>query len=425
MCHRNTILIFGGTTHENRGDRAMHAGLIQWLAKARPDLEPLFLASNPELTSAVLGVPSALSPDVMLAQPWNKQTRESTWQRIRSCARGSRFIFGPGDLRGQFGKAAAAFIPGSGSMNSQWWHDWLYVKAWETLAARRAGIPVFATSQGVGPKFSHPLDERVARMMFNACEVVGVRDGAASGGILQSCGVDAARLGHSGDDALLLAPDEAGATRVLGGFGGAHPIIAVNLRDASSYGKKYPKPDLEFWSSLLRDLAALPSSPHFLFLPVSYDPVDDDRKPARALLESMVATGIPASRFFILEEMVEAPVLRALAARAALGIGISYHFLLFCLSARVPAFGFWQNPYYQAKIEGLMALYQCPEHALGLANTSPAVIATRLQAVLADRLAHVYRLETSSRELEAAAGQTRARILKCLPPPASASHESD
>jgi polysaccharide pyruvyl transferase WcaK-like protein len=419
MTRKNTILIFGGTTHENRGDRAMHAGLLQWLRNARPDLEPIFLANNPEHTADVLAVRSARSPDAKLAQPWNKKTRESTGQRIRSFARGLGFVIRPAGLRDHFQRAVAAFIPGSGSMNSLWWHDWLHVKAWETLAARRAGIPVFATSQGVGPEFTHPLDARAARMMFNACEVVGVRDGAASAEILQACGVVAAKIGHTGDDALLITPDDAAASRVLGEFGSGHPLVAVNLRDASSYGKKYPKPDLTFWSSVLRELAALPSSPNFLFLPVSYDPVDDDRRPARALIDSLVATGIPASRFFALEDPVEAPVLRSLAARAAVGLGISYHFLLFCLSAGVPAFGFWQNAYYRSKIEGVMRLYGCSGHALELAATSPTGLATRVEETLADRAGHVYHLQSISRQLEVAAAETRARILDRLPPPVS------
>ncbi|MFM7182680.1 MAG: polysaccharide pyruvyl transferase family protein [Verrucomicrobiales bacterium] len=417
MTRKNTILIFGGTTHQNRGDLAMHAGFLQWLRNARPDLEPLFLANNPEHTAEVLGVTSIRSPDAALAQPWNKETRMSTRQRIRSYARGFRFVLRPEGLREHFQRAVAAFIPGSGSMNSLWWHDWLHVKAWEALAARRAGIPVFATSQGVGPEFTHPLDARAARMMFNACEVVGVRDGEASAGILRSCGVNAGKIAHTGDDALLLRPDQEGGNRLLGGFGAGHPLVALNLRDASSYGKKYPKPDFEFWSNLLRDLAALPSSPHFLFLPVSYDPMDDDRRPARSLIDSLVATGIPSSRFFAVEESVDARVLLALAARAAVGVGISYHFLLFCLHAGVPAFGLWQNPYYKAKIEGLMALYQCPQHAHALAEISPAMLSLRVREALADRAAHVYHLEAVSRHLQSVAEQTRARILECFPPP--------
>ena len=71
--------------------------------------------------------------------------------------------------------ADAAIVPGSGSMNSLWWHDWLYPKAYTVLAARAMGVPVAMTSQGVGPEFSHPLDAAVAAEMFSACEIVGVR----------------------------------------------------------------------------------------------------------------------------------------------------------------------------------------------------------------------------------------------------------
>jgi polysaccharide pyruvyl transferase WcaK-like protein len=227
--------------------------------------------------------------------------------------------------------------------------------------------------------------------------------------------VEAARVAFSGDDALLIEPDAEAASRWLGDFGAGHPLIAINARDSSSYGRKYPKPDLEFWIALLRGLAALPSSPHFLFLPVSYDPADDDRRPARSLAGALLDAGVPTSRLLVLEEPLDAPVLRGLAARATLGIGISYHFLLFCLAAGVPAFGLWQNPYYRAKIEGLMSLYQCSKQALGLSSISPEAMLADVEQMLADPSLQVNRLRSLGRELEASAQKTRARILDHLP----------
>lgn len=420
MDSRDHLLILGGTTHENRGDLAMHAGLLRWLEKTRPDLEPVFLANNPEVTTRVLGVRGEPSPDAGLAQPWNKQTRESTWQRVRSCARGLRFLIGPGEFGRRLARAAAVWIPGSGSMNSQWWHDWLYVKAWEVSAARRAGVPVFATSQGVGPPFSHGLDARVARFLFNGCTVAGTRDGPASEQILRSCGVEPSRIHFTGDDSLLLEADDDGADRLLGGFGAGYPVIAINARDSSSYGRKYPKPDLGFWAALLGGLAALPAKPRLLFLPVSYDAADDDRRPARALVQSLLAAGVPAEHLLAPEDPFDAPVLRALAARATIGVGISYHFLLFCLSAGVPAFGLWQNPYYRAKIDGLMALHECPDHGLELGAVSPSELIGRINPLIESGNEARSRLESVTRRLRESAATTRKLILDSLPPPAPA-----
>ena len=412
---RDTILIFGGVTHGNRGDRAMHAGLIEWLRRERPGFRPIFLSNNPEETTRVYGVESLLSPDASLAQTWNRETPESTRQRLDNYWRGLRFITGRHEFREQLDRAVACFIPGTGSMNSLWWHDWLYVKAWQTLAARRAGVPVFATSQGVGPEFFHRLDRLVTRLMFNACQVAGVRDGGQSTRLLLSCGVKSGRIAHTGDDALLVAPDTAAAERILGGFSAGRPLISLNLRDSSGYRKKYPKPAWDFWKDLVRTLAAHPSRPNFLFVPISYNTGDDDRAPARRLIEMLEADGIARDRFFLPEEELEAPALRALAERADLAIGISYHFLVFSLTAGIPAFGLWQNPYYQTKTTGLMTLHGLPDHAIEMETCDPLLLAARALAVL-DAPATVREpLRATLARLATETSAARQRILSLLP----------
>jgi polysaccharide pyruvyl transferase WcaK-like protein len=393
----------------------MHAGLIEWLRRARPGLRPVFLSNNPDETTRVYGVESVLSPDASLAQAWTRETPVSTRQRIGNYGRGMRFIAGRNEFRDQLAGAAACFIPGTGSMNSLWWHDWLYVKTWQTLAARRAGVPVFATSQGVGPEFFHRLDRLAARLMFNACQLAGVRDGAQSADLLLSCGVKPARIVHTGDDALLVAPDTQAAERLLGGFSERRPLISLNLRDSSGYRKKYPKPAWDFWKDLVRTLAAHPSAPNFLFVPISYNSGDDDRVPARRLIEILEAEGIARERFFLPEDELEAPALRALAERADLAIGISYHFLVFSLTAGIPAFGLWQNPYYQTKTTGLMALHGLPDHAIELEKADPVALADRALAVLETPASVRDPLRSTLARLARESSSARDRILALLP----------
>lgn len=412
---RRTVLFLGGRTHENRGDLAMHEGLLRWLADHRPELRPVFLASNPETTAARLGIESRMSPDARLAQPWNRKTPHSTAQRVASFGRGLRFALSPGAFATDLRHAAAVVVPGSGSINSLWWHDWLHVKTWEALAARRRGVPVFASGQGVGPDFTHPLDKIAARLLFNSSAFTGVRDGAASRARLAACGVPASAIHHTGDDALLMPPDAEAARAHLPAMFDDRPVIALNLRDSSGYGRKYPKPDLRFWRELVTRLASHPSAPVFLFIPISYDEHDDDRRPATALMDDLAANGVARSRFLLPEQPLEAPVLRALAARSTVGIGISYHFLLFCLSAGAPAFGLWQNPYYRAKIDGLMDLHDLPENSLPLQDFDPADLAARVSAAISSENQARATLAMAMDRLAAESTASRRLMLDQLP----------
>ncbi|MCP4846408.1 MAG: hypothetical protein GY899_00480, partial [Verrucomicrobiaceae bacterium] len=46
------ILVLGGTTHNNLGDLAMQAGIVDWIHSSFPGLAVDFLSSNPEKSIA-------------------------------------------------------------------------------------------------------------------------------------------------------------------------------------------------------------------------------------------------------------------------------------------------------------------------------------------------------------------------------------
>ncbi len=159
---RNKILVFGGAAHANRGDRAMQAGIVQWLRKRVPDGQLMFLSSSPQQVAEEMGAPCILSPDAELSTQWTRETPKSTRQRKAAIRKGRRFVwrarlfkwFGrcPGDdsFFRQLAETRCVLVPGSGAMNSLWWHDWMYPKAFTVQAAQAMGVPVVMTSQGVG-----------------------------------------------------------------------------------------------------------------------------------------------------------------------------------------------------------------------------------------------------------------------------------
>lgn len=416
------ILVLGGTTHANRGDLAMQAGLIQWLRREIPGIGLRMLSSNPDTTQAALGIPSLRSPDHHLATEWTRETPASTAQRRRALRRGRWFVmqtriarwlpkFVSGTAREyaiHLHWADAVFVPGSGSMNSLWWHDWLYPKAFTVLAAAAWKKPVFMTSQGVGPEFSHPLDAAIAGRMFRSCRLVGVRDGESSMKILRSIGVPQDKLVLTGDDALLFH-SSAPPVPVPSGR-----LIGVNLRDSSGYGKKYPKPALDACAHALRQTLDKHPDLHAVFIPISYDPHDDDRKSAAAAAEKIA---LPERTTVITREL-DAAQLRHLVGSMTACLGVSYHFLLFALSSGVPSLGLWQNAYYRQKITGLFDLHKCSADAINPDETEPSEMAKRLAARLEHQLKERDALHQAlvqhQEDIEKECAAARMRILKEL-----------
>jgi polysaccharide pyruvyl transferase WcaK-like protein len=323
-----------------------------------------------------------------------------------------KFCQHPKDFGVQLRGARAVVVPGSGSMNSLWWHDWLYVKAAEVWCAKRYGVPVVMTSQGIGPAFHHWLDRWVAKSMFNACDYVGVRDDAQSKAILTALGVPPAKVIHTGDDALHVPPDDAAAARILSRIPAGRVLVGLNVRDSHTYGRGYAKPRPKVWAQALDLLVAQGIDAHFVFIPISYDAQDDDRLAARQVRSKMVAQ----DRVTLVEEELDASVLRALAARMHVGTGISYHFLLFCLSAAVPALGMWQNPYYEHKQSGLFSLYGEQDCALSMAGQDPIEMAQLIRQLILERASRQRRLSTTSLALERVAQSADAKIAEVLQP---------
>jgi polysaccharide pyruvyl transferase WcaK-like protein len=418
-----SVLILGGAAHQNRGDLAMQSGLVQWVRRQAPAAEVLFFSSDPEPTERAFGVPCQLAADSELATPWTRETPGSTDQRRKAIRRGRRFVrrakwfrrigWCPGSPTAKgylnaLANARCALVPGSGSMNSLWWHDWLYPKAFTVLAARAMGVPVAMTSQGVGPEFSHPLDASVAAEMFSACEIVGVRDDSTSAELLEGIGVPRDIVRHTGDDALLFESG-ANSASLKGDREDDVPIIGLNLRDSSTYQKGYAKHDPERYAQVL-DAVASKRRVRFAFVPISYDQQDDDRVAA----QNVIAAMDHADRAEVVTEELDAAQLRELCGSFDAAIGISYHFLLFSLAANVPSLLLHSNPYYAHKSKGLSRLYGTEEQAIDLGATSDADLEAAIHAMLDHAGERRDTLAATNKALESRAAETRREISQRL-----------
>ena len=235
-------------------------------------------------------------------------------------------------------------VHGSGSFNSLWWYDWLYPKTACCLAGRVGGVPTVIASQGIGP-LDNRLDRLVARVFFNSVACVGVRDGEASTSLARSLGARRATTWHTGDDSLLVKAESPLATDTAlreARVPDEKLLIGVNFRDSSSYSPAHHEGGTGQLARLLDGLSD-GSGAHVVFVPISYDTADDDRKSAAAVVNAM-ANQASAS---VLTAEHPAARLRAIVGRMHLCIGTSYHFLLFALSEGVPALGLYKNAYYR------------------------------------------------------------------------------
>jgi polysaccharide pyruvyl transferase WcaK-like protein len=400
------VLIYGSATHRNLGDLAMMQGLIQHLQNTHPNKRVVLVTRNPDFSQRILGIPCLISPDSDLLSTEGRAQRKSAvigrgllflvrfllWRFVsrRLAARVT-----PPNSTSFFAaltNAAALVVHGSGSFNSIFWRGWLYPKAFSAVCARLSRVPVLMTSQGIGPLRSR-LDRLMARIFFYHAAYIGVRDGDFSREQARQAGAPADRVYHTGDDSALLpdaAPVEIDAALVAERIPDGPRLIGVNFRDASTYDPSHQERGYETLAAAL-DQIVQQQHAHVVFVPITYDHADDDRKSAERVLALMVEK----VHTTIIRREYPATVVRGIIGRMHVVVGASYHFLLFALSQNVPALALTKNDYYLHKHRGLLTLYQQEEQRVDIADIGPAPLAVKfselfdsggdVRSILADR----------------------------------------
>jgi len=234
-----------------------------------------------------------------------------------------------------------------------------------------------------------------------------VRDDQTSAELLEKIGVDRSKVRHTGDDALLFESDA--SPPGLPPTDDDTVTIGLNLRDSSTYQKGFAKAQPERFAKIL-DAVADSHPVSFVFVPISYDAQDDDRVAANAVVESMQNSHATT----VITEEHDAAVIRDLCGQIDVGIGISYHFLLFCLSADNPALLLHSNPYYAHKSLGLSRIYSAGEWVVDLANKEDAEIERAIGQLIADSAAGRAKLSAANKVLRDRAEAARREISESL-----------
>lgn len=420
-----TILVLGGITHDNRGDLAMMEGLFFELRQLSPSIVPILYSWNPERSRTAFDVECRPSPDLDISPQFStKSSRvlaivDIAWFVLRFALfhfvsyRVARLVTNSRLLAffAQLSRANAVVVHGSGSFNSYWWHDWVYPKTACAIAARLAGKPVLMTSQGVGP-FEHVLDRLVAGLFFRTATFLGVRDADRSVDVMRLLGARADRIWQTGDDALLLpvlSEEEVRALLEAEGLPPAELLIGVNVRNASTYSSSFQEGGLDKLATALTTVAASHGG-RLVFIPISYDPWDDDRKSAEALA---AAIGDRAPVTIVRNER-SAAELRALIGRMSVCVGTSYHFLLFALSGNVPSIGLFRNAYYRQKQTGLFGLFGQPELCIDTSLASAPELTERMDRLIAERTELSRELERANTTLAEEAAHAHVQFARAI-----------
>lgn len=396
----------------------MLAGFLGWLKEHEPSAEIILYANSPENIAPFVDVTVRDSPENLLISTgrfnrFRLYRKYSLVQKLSHIALGIWFVFNAivyrcigrclitdssciaffKDLK----SARGLVLTGGGYFNSLWWLDGLYSKALTAITASYCGVPVVLTSQGLGP-IDHKLDRVIAKKLFECAAFIGIRDGNKSRKLIESLGSNKTLpVEQTGDDALLLKKvegEELDQILINEGLVNRNRLMAINFRDASSYKEGYEKPDLQNIAELL-DSIIEEHGFHLVFVPISYNQGDDDRESAKRIAAIMKHK----TETTIIEQEYSPAELKGIVSKCECAMGISYHFLLFCLSSNVPAIGIYQNAYYRQKTEGLLDLFGLSGYAFNYSQTNNNSMTSALRQIISTKNEIVEELENINKSM--------------------------
>ena len=246
--------------------------------------------------------------------------------------------------------------------------------------ARRLGLTIVLSSQGIGPTASQWTRDALQGMLA-AADLVSYRyDGD---GTALSRAIAPPNLWQltTGDEAFSLPPAAGEARREVlerAGVRRGERYIAVHFREAD-----FTPEHRDLTRDIVRildDIAARVPDP-LVFFPMSISPrYGLDAEYGQRIRRQMSA---PA-RLRIAEGAEHPAVVKAAVAQARLTLGTSYHLHVFGLSQDVPAVIAYSGAYYAAKSGALSALYPPLTRSLDMKVVDPGEVVAAVETALAD-----------------------------------------
>lgn len=336
-------LSFRGRYH--LGDEAMSQVAAQELA--RRGIEVTLVAGNPELTSALYGVP-AVGRFGFVGVP-QRDDKISLMERILEGARGNASVPTSAVDSVDFLRSAdALIIAGGGNLNTIGEHH-VFERLTLARLAREFGVPLYVTSQTVGPHLLPP-DQELVTEIAGIARVFGVRE-AGSAALMRGLPLGNTKVVRTVDDAVLLeaTPIDANTRKglperyVVASFSADERTSGL---DAEAYFRELALIVDEIVE--IADVDVLLVSHYGSLTPSTAVPTDSDD-----YAHHRVQNYALSSRVHVLP-MLAATALLDLTSTAQFTISTRYHPLVFGPAVGVPAIGIVHSYYSAVRMRGAL-----------------------------------------------------------------------
>ena len=261
---------------------------------------------------------------------------------------------------------------------NEFWEAGLAYKRWVLEQARRRGLMVVLSSQGLGP-VSTASSRAAMQSLLQLADVVTLRDKNYGSALLKELGVTKAGSQIVFDEAFSLAPADAEITRqwlAKIGLGPSEAFIAFHYRE-KDYTPVQQDQTSRLGGLLQRIHAATKLS--ILFVPMSYSAHSSvDILLGQRLAESMAN---PAW-YRVLPECRDPSIVKSVIGQARFSMGLSYHTNVFSLTQGHPALIIYTGRYYGLKSDELINFYCPPSRAMDLEKSSDDEILEAIDAIM-------------------------------------------
>jgi colanic acid/amylovoran biosynthesis protein len=333
----------------NIGDVAMLQACVIRLRQLWADAEIMVIAHAPDRLAASCPATAAIGP-ALVGQPLlrllprrGQLVSEQAW-KIAAPYLSHRFRGrgGPRWARTAIQAVQAADLvvaSGGGYLTDTWWWHGAGVLSLLSLA-QRLGKPTAMFGQGVGPISGRFLRVQ-ARSVLPKLTILGLREDRTGHDLALSLGARPGAVTLTGDDALEVIP--------VGSAPDGY-ALGVNIR-ASGYAGVRPA-GLAALGEVLAQTARALRVP-IVGLPVARYAADADFGAIGTLLRSAQSS----SGGVVLRDLTTPAALASAAAQCRAIVTGSYHAAVFGLAHGVPAVCLTKSRYYDAKFDGLRALF--------------------------------------------------------------------
>ncbi|MFD5601030.1 polysaccharide pyruvyl transferase family protein [Leucobacter sp. NPDC058333] len=362
------------------GDEAMTEVAIAELRSR--GAEVTLIAGDPELSSEFYGV------DTVPQFGFRTLSRRTAWEarldEITRALAGAVDVpaYAASTLRA-VQSADAVVIAGGGNLNSEWGHH-IFERLALTRAAAQAGIPLYVSSQTVGPELIDEDRDRIAEILEYA-RAFGARE-PTTAALLREIGSDNTRIVHTLDDALLLTPADltqeeraslAATTPYAVGSFTFHP------RTTGLHPEEYYRRVAEILDSLVSrcdlDVVLLPHMGSLGDGEVDASVVGSDRY-GHDRIVGYTKSGRVHSR-----PMLTARKLLAITAGARFTLSTRYHPVVFGPSVGVPAIGLVTSYYSAIRMRGALGNVGMEQFAIPFEAWQPVFGRRLLDALMEKR----------------------------------------